>query len=278
MARKRKSSAKSRAQVSSSARQRPVHTGLFAVCIGVVAICVASILFLVIANVPVERFGVGPRWFILGLLALFFLASLAWEEVIPPLNRQSLEKWRRPKVLGGIVYLLLGATGFIAGIANVFDPPASQAKLNEVGVAVETIGNDTTALVEGQSRLGEAIGIGAPSLVRRHIAGIWGEPGCRITYRLVLNDRSLVMQSLRDEPGMSPFREEYSWIADENRPGASGERLSIAETREVGGAHDGQSVTFTYGGNGTSAWLEWKHRNKDINAQRFIRCDVGEQR
>jgi hypothetical protein len=268
MARKASSTSPKR-KSAAPALQRPVRTRLFLFGMTVVLLCVTTILWMTFANISRERLGIWPWIFLSGLLALFFIASLAWEQVIPPLNRTSVKEWRKPKVFGGIVYLFLAATGFIVGVANIFDPPASRADLIDVGNSIK---EDTGAILVRQGDIGNALGVGRVSLIRRNIDGIWGEPGCAVTYRLALNDRSLVMTSLRDEPGMAPFREEYTISSDADRAGPSGERLSIMETNEVAGPHDGQGVIFTYGGNGTSAWLEWKHRAQAINAPRFVQC------
>ncbi len=270
--RRKKDQRASPATAGTRRRQPPVKPALFWASMALTGICVAAIVWLVFGGVPVRDFGIWPRVLVLALLALFAVASLASTEVIPWGSR-SWAEWRRPKVLGTIVYLLLGAAGFIAGVANIFNPPlADQATQLAIRNEVGEIGNDTDVLIAGQGNIAEAMGIGRISLVRENIRGVWGEAGCAVTYRFGLNDRSLVMSSLRDEPGMAPFREEYTILADTDRAGPSGERLSIMDTTEVGGAHDGQSVTFTYGGNGSSAWLEWKHRSQGINAQRLVRC------
>jgi len=254
-------------------RQRPVGPAFFWASMALTGVCIAAIVWLVIGNVPMRDFGLWPRVLVVALLALFVIASLATTEVIPWSSR-SWAEWRRPRVLGTIVYLMLGAAGFVAGIANVFDPPlADRATQVAIRDEVGEIGKDTDVLVAGQGDIADAVGVGRTSLVRRNIGGVWGEAGCGVTYRFRLDDRSLVMSSLRDEPGMAPFREEYTILADADRAGPGGERLSIMDTTEVGGAHDGQSVTFTYGGNGSSAWLEWKHRSQGINAQRLVRCE-----
>jgi hypothetical protein len=235
-------------------------------------LCIAVIVWLVVGNVPIDDFGIWPRILLVGLLALFTVASLASTEVIPWHSLSWLE-WRQPNVLGTIVYLLLGAVSFVAGVANVFAPPvASEATQVTIRNDVGKVLNRQDALAAGQDQIGEALGISRQSLVRANIAGTWGEPGCAITYRLALNGRSLVMSSLESDADMVPFREEYTIVADADRAGSSGDSLSAMEVNEVGGAHDGQGVIFTYGGNGTSAWLEWKHRSQQINATRFVRC------
>jgi hypothetical protein len=255
-------------------RQRPLTSKFFWLSMMVTGACIAVIVWLVIANVSVREFGIWPRVLVVLLLAIFTVASLSSTEVLPWHSR-SWADWRRPKVLGTVVYLLLGAAGFIAGIANAFDPPADRETQNAIRRDVAGVAQNTEALISGQGNIADAVGVGRPSLVRANIDGIWGEPGCAVTYRLRLNDRSLILSSLRDEPGMTSLVEQYTTVADADRPGRDGEHLSVMDTREVGGPHDGQSVTFTYGSNGTSAWLEWRHASQSINAPRLVQCGTG---
>jgi len=252
--------------------QRPVGPALFWAVLIVTGLCVAIILWLVIDGVPVEDVGLWPRILIVAILAVFIVSALASTEVIP-WGKWSWVEWRRPKVLGMFVYLLTSAAGFVVGIANIWNPPvATEARQIAIQQRVEAIGAETGDLLAGQADLANAVGIGRASLIRRNIEGVWGEAGCGVTYRIRLADRSLLLTSLHDEPGMASFREEYTILSDSDRTGPNGERLSVLEASEVGGSHDGQSVTFTYGGNGSSAWLEWKHRSQAINAPRFVQC------
>jgi hypothetical protein len=239
--------------------QRSLAPRIFWACMVLACACIAVILWLVITNVPVREFGIFPRIFVIVLLGIFTVASLASTEVLPWSSR-SWAEWRRPKVLGTIIYLVLGAAGFVAGIVNAFDPPADKRTQNEI--------LDTVNEVAG------AVGIGRTSLIRANIERTWGElgSGCTVTYQIKISDMSLELTSLLDPPGEDSIHETYSIISDGDRVGASGEHLSVLVTTEKGGLHDGQTVTFNYYSNGKSAWLEWIHSNEGINLVRLGQC------
>jgi hypothetical protein len=257
--------------------QQPVRPALFWASMALTGICVAMVVWMVIGNVPVSDFGMLPRILVIVLLFAFAAASLATTEVIPWRSR-SWTEWRRPKVLGTVVYLLLGAAGFIAGVANVFNPPAAdQATQIAIRDQVGEIGDDTDVLVAGQGNIAEAVGAGRASLIRRNIARVWGEAGtgCAVTYRLALHDRALRMTSLRSASGMSAYQAEYTVNAEGDRPGRDGDRISVMETREERGWFPGYSVTFTYRSNGRSETLFWGHRRMNVNGVELAPCEGG---
>jgi hypothetical protein len=235
-------------------------------------LCLALVTWIVIGNVPVRTFGILPRVLVIVLLITFAAASLATTEVIPWGSR-SWTEWRRPKVLGTVVYLLLGAAGFIAGVANIFNPPvADQATQITIRNQVAKIGDDTDVLVASQGNIAEAVGIGRSSLIRENIVGIWGEAGCAVTYQFTLTDRALRMTSRRSVPGMSAYEAEYTINAEGDRPGGNGDRISVMETREERGWSPGYNVTFTYRSNGRSKTLFWDHRRINVNGVELVPC------
>jgi len=214
-------------------------------------ICVTIIVWVVVKNVPIANFGVLPRVLVVVLLVLFVIASFATTEVIPWHSRSWIE-WRRPKVLGHIVYLLLGAAGFIGGVANIFGEPLASRK-------------DVQAL-------SDKFGIGRASLVREHIGGLWGRPGCKVTYRATLRYPVLSFVSEKDPPGVDHFVGEYTITGDQDRVAAGGEPESVMETREVKGVSPGYSVAFIYRTNGRSETLFWDHRILSVNGITLVRC------
>lgn len=256
---------KSRRSSAAKPAQLPVSPVLFGLSMSVTTVCVGVIIWLIVANIPVSDFGIMPRVLVLVLLFLFVMASLAVTEVIPWRSRNWTE-WRRPKVLSNVVYLLLAAAAFIAGLSNVFAPPAAQqATLLDTKDEVEAVG-------AGVTQIGDAIGVGRQSLIRQHISGLWGEEGCSVTYRLTLNDRALTMVSVRNASDMASYSAEYTVNADSDRAGAGGERISVMETREERGFFPGFGVTFTYRTNGATETLVWDHRRMSVNAVELKRC------
>jgi hypothetical protein len=238
----------------------------------VTGICIAIIVWLAIGNVPEGAFAVPSRILVLVLLAIFVVASLATTEVIPWRSQSWLE-WRRPKVLGTVIYLLLGAASFVAGIAAVLNPPAAeQATLVAVGGDVAKLGAGVDRLQTSVAGISDAIRPGKTPLIVSGINGVWGEDDCTVTYRLAVHDRSLQMRSVRDRPGMKPYEAEYTINAASDRIGQQGERLSIMDVREEQGWFPGYAVTFTYLTNSNSKTLIWDHRKMNVNAIELTPC------
>lgn len=242
----------------------------------VTGVCVGFVVWMVIGEVPVSEFGFWLRVLVIVLLLVFVFASLATTEVIPWSSRSWVD-WRRPKVLGTIVYLLLGAAGFIAGMADILNSPAAdQATQLAIRDQVGAIGNDTGAMIAGQGEIAKAVGVGRRSMIRDNIAGVWGEAGCSVTYRITLVDRALRMESLRSAAGMAPYRAEFTVNADGDRPGPDGERISVMEAREERGWFPGYSVTFTYRSSGDTKALFWDHRKMNVNGVELAPCRAGD--
>ena len=78
------------------------------------------------------------------------VASLASTEVIPWRSR-NWRDWRRPKVLGTVVYLLLSAAGFVVGIATIFNPAtAGEEGQRQMGRDLQAIGKTTREISDRQ--------------------------------------------------------------------------------------------------------------------------------
>lgn len=112
------------------------------------------------------------------------------------------------------------------------------------------------------------------SLISRNITGIWGERDekCAVTYRFDIKDRSLILRSLKNKPGMEPLRIDYTVVADEDKPSKQGERISVLDATETKGPWVGQSVQFIYKTDGSSERLEWKYLAGDRGMPDLIRC------
>ena len=252
--------------------QKPVSYTFFWISSGLAVLCAAILIWLLLGNISTAQFGIWPRILIVGLLIIFVTASLATTEIIPWTSR-SWTDWRRPKVLGTLVYMVLGGVGFVAGLANIFNPPAAeQQTLLETKKDVGAVKRDTGQLLKGQEDIGAAVGVGAPSLIRQNIGGIWGRPGCAVTYSFTLSDRALKVRSIKSTTGMNPYNPEYSVVAERNNAAANGERSSIMETTETVGFWPGFGVQFQYYTDGSTERLVWDHKKMTTMPLELGRC------
>jgi uncharacterized integral membrane protein len=253
-------------------QQKPVKPLLFWASSGLTLVCSVVLVWLFLRNVSDAEFGIWPRILIAVLLVIFIAASLATTEIIPWTSR-SWADWRRPKVLGMVIYMVLGGVAFAAGLANIFNPPAAEQKtLLETKRDVGAVKKDTGQLVEGQRDIAEAVGVGAPSLIRQKIAGVWGRPGCAVTYRFTLTDRALKVRSVKSAAGMEPYNPEYSVIGERNNTAPNGERSSIMETTETVGFWPGFGVQFQYYTDGSNERLVWDHKKMATMPLELGRC------
>jgi hypothetical protein len=169
--------------------------------------------------------------------------------------------------------VISAAMGLMAPRPTVEDRPGliQSALLLVLDNTQQTLEN-SEILLEGQNAIADALGAGTQSLAIQHIGGRWGEERCASTYDFTLQDRALIVQSVKDAPGLEPMKWVFTIISDGNRPGASGEKLSVIEAAEVEGFIKSQSVTFTYATNGVTERLTWDGRDPRQNTHHLGRC------
>ncbi len=245
------------------AKGKRVGSVVFTISIALTAICVAVIVWMMVGGVDMAKLGDWPfphwpRVFVVVLLAIFLIASLATTEVIPWRSR-SWEEWRKPNVLGTLVYMILGGVGFVVGINGIFNPPAA-----EQATLLETRANT--------ERIAEAVGAGKDSLIRQKIDGVWGRPGCETTYRFALEGQAVKVTSLKSPPGAKPYNPEYSVTVDRDLIASGGERGSVIEANETVGFWPGFGVTFRYSTDGSSERLVWDHKQMSTLPLELVRC------
>jgi len=187
--------------------QQPVGERVFWISIGLSGLCCAVIVWLVLANVPGDVFSFWPRVFIVALLAIFVCGSLATTEVIPWGSRSWIQ-WRRPKVLGAVVCLLLGAGGFVAGVATIFNPPAAEQKTL---VATQKAVQGVDRKLDELSTFLHARFPDDPPVLKE-IGGRWGDldPACEVVWDIRVVRRggkaALVAETTRVPDGAKPHR------------------------------------------------------------------------
>lgn len=223
---------------------------MFFVSIGVTLACALIFIVLALRGVPTDEFGYAPHVLILLVVAIFVTASLAITKIIPWGSR-SLRDWQRPQVLGSFVGLIMGAVGLAAGLTPLFNPPAATEKtLAEVRDDLKNAG----------------ITKGNASLVERHIAGLWGEPGCQVSYDFALDNGLLTVASRRSVSGQSPLNLELK-----AEPGAGARLVAsvLLPLQERGDQHE-----FLYEQAGARDFLTWVIRKREISLK-LDRCPQG---
>jgi hypothetical protein len=235
-------------KLKSEARpQKPVSKPLFYGSVGVTLVCTTILAAIALQAIPTDGFGYAPHLLILLVVAIFVTASLAITEIFPWGSR-SLRDWQRPKVLGSFAGLMIGALGLAAGLTQIFNPPAATEK----------------SLDEVRKRLDEGgITRGGASLVEQHINGLWGEPGCQVTYEMGLGKGLLTIVSRRSVVGQAPLHLEL-----QAEPGI-GSRLVTSVVMPL--TERGDQHEFLYRRAGEREFLTWVIKKREIALQ-LDRC------
>ncbi len=244
--------------------QKPLSQPLFYGSVTVTLVSAATLMGLALQGISTEEFGYGPHLLILLVVAIFIVASLAITEIIP-WRSQSLRDWQRPKVLGSFIGLIMGALGLAAGLTPIFSPKqATEQSVLELQRDTQATGQ---AVNEVQQRLEEAgVTRGTQSLVERHINGIWGEPGCQVTYELALDRGLLTIASRQSVAGQPPLKMEL-----QAEPGTGARLVTsvVSPPPQRGDAHE-----FVYQQAGTREFLTWVIKRREISLQ-LDRCRQG---
>jgi len=232
--------------------QKPLSKLWFFAGIGLTLACALTLIVLALRGVSTDEFGFTPHLLILLVIGISLIASLAITEIIPWGSR-SFEDWRRPKVLGSFAGLTLGALGLVTGLTPIFSPP----------VATEKTVSDM------RDRLQDA-GIirGADSLIERNIRGLWGEPGCQVTYQMELDKGLLTVSSQADAPGQNPLHIEL-----QAEPGTS-TRLVASVLNPLDQRGDQHEFLYEQSGSKPQSareFLTWGIRKREISLK-LDRC------
>lgn len=138
---------------------------------------------MLLSSISTDSWGYVPHIAISLGVVIFAIASLAATEILPP-HPFSWRELSRPKTLGAVVLLLMGTLPFAGALVTIFVDPVTTLR---------------PILVE----LGLVRGAGA--VVEKNIRGIWGEPGCAVTYTIILKDGLLTIRSLKSVAGQDPM-------------------------------------------------------------------------
>jgi hypothetical protein len=224
-----------------------------------VALCaiVAAGVAWLIAALALEK-GIAPFWrgflVIAGIAVLF--ASLYRQELLPwkPSKKKSDSVAAKSsgflEVTGQFVGFASALLGMISPTAVVESAPgAIEAEARRANVQLEAVRKSNDAIAR-------ELGATGNSIARAKIPGIWGEPGCAVTYRFEIREKALTISSLKSEPGMVAYKGVGSIEAEQ------GNVLKTATASE--GATKGISVAFRYQNDGIKERLIWEDKANEM--------------
>jgi len=254
--------ARSKTRALKIPEQKPVSSALFWLSMGVTAICVAAVMWMVIANVPTDKLGTWPRALIVILFAISVISSLLITEVLP-WKTNSWAEWRKPKVLGAIIGLIIASAGLSAGVSPLFaSAVASDAGQTRIEGKVDSIANE--------------IGLGDVSKLLKHIGGRWGEPNCEVVRQFDVKDHAISVSTVNVPPGMARLDWSFTWDSDNGAANSlrrgGGMKESTLTTTERKGLSIGQTVIFRYRWDGVNEVLVWDGQTDEQPALELHRC------
>lgn len=234
-----------------------------------VALCaiVAAGVAWLIAALALEK-GIAPfwRWFLVLAGIAVLLASLYRQELLPwkPSRKKSdsavVKSSGFLEVIGQFVGFASALLGMISPTAVIeSEPGAIEAEARRANVQLEAVRKSNDAIAQ-------QLGASVNSTAREKIPGVWGEPGCAVTYRFEIKEKALIIESLKSPPEM----EDYSALGT-----IEAEQGNLLKTSTVSrGADKGVAAEFRYESNGVTEALFWHDKSREM-AIRLQRCGAG---
>jgi hypothetical protein len=160
-------------------REKPVRATVFWASMAVTVVCVVAVGWMVISHVPTDELGMWPRALIVVLFVISAISSLAITEVIP-WRSGSWAEWRKPKALGAVAGLMIGAAGLIATVGPLFNAPAAEQKTQ---VEIRNTVQGTDKKIDELTLMLRAQFPDDPPILDQ-ISGHWGdlEPACEVVW------------------------------------------------------------------------------------------------
>lgn len=215
----------------------------------VAAGCALALAFLVTSS-AIEM-GKGP-WvalflFVLGALAAF-TALFATESA--PWDARHWTAWLKPRPIAFIFLAIFAGFGTMTNALALFEPrPAVESAPGAIETTVNAI--ETTA-----KEIREAVRPKAqePPRIARKLPGVWGEPGCAVTYRFGVTGEALTIETVLRPPNTSPWRGVATIVSKD------GDVMQVRMEQPDRGA----AVTFTYLTNGVTERLRWHDQSRPV--------------
>lgn len=178
-------------------------------------------------------------------LALFGCMALAAGLIDAGLfdtHRRSIRGLMRPQALSGIALAILTAFGALTDAVSLLSPrPVVESEPLKIERQLQTLVDHA----EGKTT--------TPSMALAKIPGVWGEPGCGVTFRFAVEGKALNVTAEKLPPGAAP----YQLIAVIDHV----EHMSIVVHGEHPAEARGRAASFTLASIGGLERLVWDDKS-----------------
>ena len=224
--------------------------------LGLILIAILIVFNLII----VKDVGIIAR---IGLCAFGLIASLAtlFASKTTRTDYLSIAHWKKLKSIS------IGIGAFVAGLSAIalvlpFVSPSVDEMLSNIAKSVfktEETAKSTEAKVD---KISKAVGIEEENSLLKEVNGIWGRPGCKVTYDILIKQNSLSMTSLKSD-GLAPFQSIGTITGKSQIIGANAKSVLINTTTE-NGEDRGKSYDFIYEDNGAIKRLKRVDKSRGL--------------
>jgi hypothetical protein len=214
------------------------------VALGVAAACALTLFILVLTSALDTGKGILAAAFLMIVGALATISTLVAEDGAP-VGAPRHSAWLKPRPIGFLFVAIFIGFGTMTNALALFEPrPAVESEPHAIENNVNTILTRVTPRPE------------PPPRILSRIVGVWGEPGCAVTYRFRIAGGALIIDSIRQPP----HTDSYHLVATIAPVSADvinvvGEEPSTAR---------GSAATFTYFTNGVTQRLRWDDRVRPV--------------
>jgi hypothetical protein len=233
-----------------------------------VALCAivgAGVAWLV-ATLALEK-GIAPFW-------RWFLVIAGMAVLAASLYRQGLLPWKPKKKNGsdvadkslGFLEVTGQFVGFASALLGMISPTTVvESRPGAIEAEARKANAQLVAVRKSSDAIARQLGADGNSVARKSVPGIWGEPGCTMTYRFQIREKALIIESVKSPPGMNPYRAIGTIEAEQG---------NLLKTSTVSnGADKGVAAEFRYDSNGVVESLYWHDKSREM-AIRLQRCDA----
>jgi len=192
-------------------------------------------------------------------LAIPFLALIAIGAVIAtlitgrdtPVRGMPLSSWLEPKAIASVFLAIVAGFSAVSLGLTVIEPrSAVESRPLAIESKVDTLLKRTPTAPP-------------PARIREKIGGLWGEPGCAVTYRFTLRDKALIVDGERRPAGEAP------WTLVATVTSAEGDVVNVVGEQPA--RAKGSAAAFTYVTNGVTERLVWDDQGDEVPVE-LERC------
>lgn len=208
------------------------------------AACTLALLTLISTTVIQTEKGLWAGLLLLILGASASAAALFSTDAAPTSSRH-WTAWLQPRPIAILFLAIFAGFATMTDALALFEPrPAVESRAGAIEEALKTVVAQTTPKAA------------RPARIRERLPGIWGEPGCRVSYRFAIRDDALVAQWDRPPPDAGPWRLVATITKAED---------DVIEVRgEEPAEARGRAATFTYVTNGVTERLIWDDQGSHV--------------